>query len=160
MRISRTLVLTCVGVAALLPVTTMACGESLFRVGKGVSYRNYFAPLPGNIIAVATTESEFAMLDQLKAAGHHVHVVASTDQISETLARHEHGFDLVLAYFSQRASVEAELADSGVGYLPITREQDGELALARTLYAESLASDESVKTYLRTIHRSLKARQA
>lgn len=35
-----------------------ACGESLFHVGKGVAFRQYKAPLPGNIIAIARTDAQ------------------------------------------------------------------------------------------------------
>lgn len=142
-----------------ISVDALACGESLFRVGKGVSYRNYFAPLPGNIIAVASTQSELAMIEQLSAAGHHVHVVANPADISEVLDEHDHGYDLVLAYFSQHEIVERELDGSGIDYLPIAV-QPGELSAARASYAQSLENDDSVKTFLRTIHRSLKSRQA
>ena len=33
--------------ASLFALEAFACGDSLYRVGKGVSYRVYTAPLPG-----------------------------------------------------------------------------------------------------------------
>ena len=33
---------------ALIGGNAYACGDSLYRVGKGVSYRVYTAPLPGS----------------------------------------------------------------------------------------------------------------
>ena len=158
MRKSRSLILVA-GLATVLSVDALACGESLFRVGKGVSYRNYFAPLPGNIIAVASTESELAMVEQLTAAGHHVHVVAEPADISDVLDEHDHGYDLVLAYYSQRDIVERELAGTGIDYLPVAVAPD-ESSAAESAFVRSLNDDDSVKTFLRTIHRSLKSRQA
>ena len=35
---------------ALLTVDAFACGDSLYRVGKGVSYRVYTAPLSYNFV--------------------------------------------------------------------------------------------------------------
>ena len=34
-----------------------ACGDSLYRVGKGVSYRVYTAPLPGNVLVYGSSEA-------------------------------------------------------------------------------------------------------
>ena len=147
-----------VGLFLLASLDAFACGESLFRVGKGVNYRNYFAPIPGKIIAVASTEGELAMVERLSAAGHDIHVVASPDQISETLAA-EHDFDLVLALYSQRDTVESELSGSGVLYIPVAREGTEEVAQAHTGYAYSLETDDSVKQFLKTIQRTLKQRQ-
>ena len=147
-----------VGLFLLASVDAFACGESLFRVGKGVNYRNYFAPIPGRIIAVASTEGELAMVERLSAAGHDVHVVASPDQISETLSS-DHDFDLVLAYYSQHDTVESQLSGSNVLFIPVAREGTEEVALAQTNYEYSLESDDSVKQFLKTIQRTLKQRQ-
>lgn len=146
------------GMLLLATVDAFACGESLFRVGKGVNYRNYFAPIPGRIIAVAKTNGELAMVERLSAAGHDVHVVSSPDEISETLAA-EHDFDVVLALYSQRDTVEKELSGYTATYLPVAREGTEEVARAHDAYAYSLQTDDSVKQFLKTIHRTLKQRQ-
>ena len=131
-----------------------ACGESLFRVGKGVDYREYTAPLPGNIVVVAKTDAELAMVERLAAAGHDMHVVTRPDLIADELQKHD--FDIVLAYYSQRAIVESQIAGSSVIFLPValdgTREEDE----ARQSYERSLSSDDSVKRFLKTIHKTLK----
>ena len=86
-------------VVTLLSVDVMACGESLFRVGKGLTYREYTAPFPGNILVVAKTEGELAMVDRLIAAGHRVDVVSDPADISERL---ENGhYDIVMSLYSQ-----------------------------------------------------------
>ncbi|MDZ7769241.1 MAG: hypothetical protein U5K38_09255 [Woeseiaceae bacterium] len=82
-------------ILSLVAGSALACGESLFRVGKGVAFRQYTAPLPGSILAVARTEAELLMIEQLVAAGHDVHVVAEPSQIRDELGEHE--FDIVPA---------------------------------------------------------------
>lgn len=148
-----------VGFFLLAAVEAFACGESLFRVGKGVNYRSYFAPLPGRIIAVAQDDGELAMVERLVAAGHDVHIVSSPDEISETLAA-DHDFDLVLALYSQRDVVESELSGSSTIFIPVAQEGTEEVAQASTSHAYSLETDDSVKKFLKTIQRTLKQRQA
>ncbi|HSM32191.1 MAG TPA: hypothetical protein VK854_15950 [Woeseiaceae bacterium] len=150
-----TALISCLAVS-LIAGNAFACGESLFRVGKGVAFRQYTAPLPGTILVVARTESELAMVEQLMAAGHDVHVVADPSLIGQELGKHE--FDIVLAYFSQRAEVAAQTAATSVDYLPVTQDVTAERPEAVALYGRSLSSDASVKTFLKTIHRTLKAR--
>jgi hypothetical protein len=136
---------------------TYACGESLFRVGKGVNYREYTAPLPGNIIVVANTEGELFMAERIAAAGHHVKVISSADEISETLDQED--FDIVLALYKQRDIVESEINRFPVTYLPVATEGSIEQKQARDSYKESLSTDDSVKQFLKTIHKTLKERQ-
>lgn len=143
---------------SLIAGNAMACGESLFRVGKGVAFRQYTAPLPGTILVVARTEAELQFVEQLKAAGHDVHVVADPALIGDELGKHEHEFDIVLAYFAHRAEVAAQTASTSVAYLPVAKQGTGEKTEAEALYGRSVSSDDSVKTYLKTIHRTLKAR--
>ncbi len=136
----------------------IACGESLFRVGKGVTFRQYTAPLPGTILAVANTEAELLMIQQLVAAGHDVHVVADPSLVGEELERHEHTFDIVLAYYDQRAEIAAQTATASVTYLPVTIEGTGQEREAASEFDRTLSNDDSVKTFLKVINRTLKAR--
>lgn len=142
----------------VLAGNALACGESLFRVGKGVAFRQYTAPLPGTILAVARTEAELMMVERLVAAGHDIHVVADPSLIGAELGKHDHQFDIVLAYYDQRDEVEAQTAAAAVTYLPVTVGGAAEAQEAQARYGRSLASDDSVKTFLKTIHRTLKAR--
>lgn len=146
-------VITCI--VPLLAANASACGESLFRVGKGVNFRQYTAPLPGSILVVAATDAELAMVEHLAAAGHDVHVVSGADQIGDELKKHD--IDIVLAYFSQRDEVSAQTAAASVTYLPVAMEGSGEESEAKRLYEQSLSSDDNLKTFLKTIHRTLKA---
>jgi len=143
-------------VVAVVSASAFACGESLFRVGKGVPYRQYTAPLPGHIIAVANTDAELAMTERLAAAGHHVHVVSTPGEATAALA--ERPFDIVLAYYSQRDQIAAQAAAAAVTYIPVAIGGTEEVPKAAAAYDYSLASDDNVKTFLKTIHRSLKSR--
>lgn len=144
--------------ATFFSVDVSACGESLFRVGKGLTYRDYTAPFPGNILIVADTDDELAMVERLTAAGHHVHVVSEPTAIANQLQREQ--FDIVMAYYAQREIVEPQLLDTSISYLPVAHAGTREEQLAESAYRRSLSSDDSVKTFLRTIHRTLKDRQS
>lgn len=142
-------------VASILAANASACGESLFRVGKGVNFRQYTAPLPGSILVVASSDAELAMAEHLAAAGHDVHVVSGPEQIGDELNKHD--IDIVLAYFNQRHEVSAQTAAASVTYLPVAMEGSDEESAAERLYERSLSSEDSLKTFLKTIHRALKA---
>lgn len=144
--------------ATLGSADVLACGESLFRVGKGLTYRDYTAPFPGNILIVANTEGELAMVERLAAAGHHVHVVSDPDGISDQLPDEQ--FEIVMAYYTQREIVETQLRGSSVTYLPVAHAGTPEEESAESEYRRSLSSDDSVKTFLKTIHRTLKDRES
>lgn len=148
---------TLVGVTlSMLATNSLACGESLFRIGKGVAFREYSAPLPGSILVVANTETEFAMVERLAAAGHDIHIVSSPDEISAELAQHE--IDVVLAYFSLRSEIEPATSMAAVSYIPVAIDGTLEVSEAGELYDFSLSNQDSVKQFLKTIHKSLKAR--
>ncbi len=139
----------------LISGNVFACGESLFRVGKGVNFREYTAPLPGNILVVAKTEAELAMVERLAAAGHDIHVVSDPSEIRDELQQHE--IDIVLAYFSEREIVAAQTASSTASFLPVTMDGTAERSQAKQMFERSLSSDDSVKKFLKTIHRTLKS---
>ena len=138
----------------LLAGNALACGESLYRVGKGVSFREYTAPLPGSILVVARTESELALAERLAAAGHDIKVVSDPSQIGNEINAHQ--YDIVLAYYSERGEVESQIGSSSTTYIPVALSGTEEVSQASRDYRRSLANDDSVKTFLKTIHKSLK----
>lgn len=141
----------------ILVSNTYACGESLFRVGKGVSYREYSAPLPGSILVVANTEAEMEMVERLAAAGHDVHVVSDPSEIGAELQNHD--VDIVLAYYSQREFVEAQMSETVTAtYIPVARDGTQEVSQADASYQQSLTNEDSVLSYLKTIHKTLKTK--
>ena len=140
------------GLALILPSLASACGESLFRVGKGVAYRDYVAPLPGNLIAVVENDQDRAFAERLSAAGHQVTLVESPETISNLLLQGD--FDLVLARFAWHEAIDQELVGSRVSYLPVI--DSSQIDEARGLYDRSVKSGDSVKQFLIAIHKVLK----
>ena len=61
----------------------------------------------------------------------------------------------MLALFSERKLVEAQMLASRATYLPIASAKEHKVA--KQLYRKALSVDDSPKRYLRTIHRTLKA---
>ena len=144
-------------ILTLIAGNALACGESLFRVGKGVAYREYTAPLPGSILVVANTEAELALVERLAAAGHDIHVVSDPSEIGEELQNHE--IDVVLAYYSEREVVEDEMSSmASATYIPVVMDGTQETSEASQLYQRSISSEDSVLKYLKTIHKTLKSR--
>jgi len=142
-------------ILTLLAGNAIACGESLFRVGKGVAFREYSAPLPGSILVVANTDAELALVERLAAAGHDIHVVSDPSEIGAELQNHE--IDVVLAYYSSREVVEGEMSSmASVAYIPVAMDGTAEISEASDLYQRSLSNEDSVLKYLKTIHRTLK----
>jgi hypothetical protein len=151
-----------VGAAAtvsLVSINAQACGESLFRVGKGVTYRAQSAPLPGNVLMVASTEDAKGLAERLAAAGHRIHVVEDASLVAQALRDGE--YDIVLAPFGERESIERQAASvaTTATYLPVTLEASEEAVAAQT-YERFLSADDSFTQFLRVIHRTLKEAQA
>jgi hypothetical protein len=142
--------------SSLVSLNAQACGESLFRVGKGVAYRAQTAPLPGNVLVVSP---DAGLAKRLADAGHHVKVVATPEQIAQEL--HNGKFDVVLASFNDRDVVAKEMA--GVAhaptYVPVTTD-GGQKAEAAREYPRYLSDDDDFTQFLRVIHRTLKASRA
>ena len=140
----------------LVTGSAFACGESLFRVGKGVAFREYTAPLPGSILVVANTEAEMMMVERLAAAGHDIHIVSDPSEIGAELENHK--IDIVLAYFSERNTVESQMSTTAATYIPVAMDGTLEISQAGELYQRSLSNEDSVLKFLKTIHKTLKTR--
>jgi hypothetical protein len=157
MRVSLAIAFT-VGavVSSLVTLDAQACGESLFRVGKGVAYRAQTAPLPGNVLLVSP---DTGLADRLAAAGHHIKVVATADQIAQELRSGK--FDVVLASFNDREIVAQQTAglSNAPRFVPVTTEA-GQKAVAARSYERYLSDDDDLTQFLRVIHRTLKASRA
>ena len=152
---NKTVISIVVGtILALGSASVYACGESLFRVGKGVSYREYTAPLPGTILVVAKTESELALVERLAAAGHAIYVVSDPSEIPDQISNRK--IDVVLAHYHQRDAVESSDLASAT-FIPVAQNGTEEVSQANKLYQQSLTNEDSVLTFLKTIHKTLKA---
>ena len=146
-------------VASFLPVDALACGESLFRIGRGVTHRAQTAPLPGNVLVVAADQDGKDLAERLAMAGHDVQVIESADLAAQELRAGD--YDVVLALFSDRASVETQRSDSGSSatFLPVTVQAE-EAAVAKQTYSRYLSADDSFRQFLKTIHRVLREQRA
>jgi len=157
MRVSVAIAFT-VGAAlsSLVSLNAQACGESLFRVGKGVAYRAQTAPLPGNVLIVSP---DTGLADRLAAAGHRIKVVASPDKIAQELRTGK--YDVVLASYNDRAVVAKQMAGVATAptYVPVTTET-AQKAEAAQSFARYLSDDDDFTQFLRVIHRTLKAERA
>ncbi len=143
--------------AAIASPAAMACGESLFRVGKGVSYREYQAPLPGNILMVAQSADDRLVAEWLSHTGHNVQLVDDATHLAEFLK--EGRFDVVLAAFEDRETVAAQEASAGASakYIPVAAETEGEEAVARAYYKQALTKESTPRDLLKAIHKTLKS---
>jgi len=154
----RLSVLTTSAMACLISASSAwACGESLFRVGKGVSYREYQAPLPGNILMVARSDDDRIVAEWLSHTGHNVQLVEDADQLAGFLS--DGRFDVVLAAYKDREAVAAQEARAGstAKYIPVAANTPGEEALARAQYKQALADDSTPRDLLKAIHKAMKS---
>lgn len=134
---------------------SFACGDSLYRVGKGVPYRTYSAPLPGNLLVFGTSEGAKELADQLAKSGHGVHMVGSAQELTAELEKG--GYDVIIAPYSERSTIEQTSVGSGTSYLPIAMTGDEE-RVARASYERVMVPEKhELKHYLKEIHRALRS---
>jgi len=133
-----------------------ACGESLFRVGRGVAYRAQTAPLPANVLVVAPSAESKELAERLSAAGHKVRVVDSPEQVAQEIRSGK--YDVVLASYNDRQLIADDSAgiEKAPAYIPVTTE-DSQKEFASKAYPRYLSLDDDFVQYLRVIHRTLKA---
>jgi hypothetical protein len=140
---------------------TYACGESMFRVGKGVQYRAFSAPIPGSVLVFARTESERVVAEDLRAAGHNVSVVASDDELMSEMQNHE--FDVVVAPYSKREVVEAQSPEIAAhpNWVPVVEKGSAEQRQAKAQFGRNVVTtDDDIRKYLKAIHKTLKENSA
>lgn len=150
-----------VALALPLPVITnnvFACGESMFRLGKGVRYRANFAPISGAVLVYARTDQELAIAEQLQQAGHSVQMV-STD-VGLAMEMQKQQFDVVVAPYSKRDEVEAQSTQitNHPDWVPVVERGSADAKLARSQYSRTVWGNDPVRKYLKAIHRSLRAK--
>lgn len=150
-------VLISVLLTGVFAVEAFACGDSLYRVGKGVSYRVYTAPLPGSVLVYGQSEGAKQLAEALAQSGHGVRLV---DNQMELTAELESGnYDVVIAPYSDHDSVEASAGNFDslqTTYLPVAMDKD-EARVANQDYEKVMVADkDEIKHYLKAIHKSLK----
>jgi hypothetical protein len=142
--------------AALISVSAWACGDSLYRVGKGVSYRVYTAPLPGSVLVYGQSDGARLLAEALAQSGHGVHLVAN--EIELNLELQSGNYDVVIAPYSEHDAVEASSSRADATYLPVAMTKQ-EAEIAHENYSKVMVADrDEIKHYLKAIHKTLKAK--
>ena len=152
----RLVLLTAI-LTSVFALDALACGDSLYRVGKGVSYRVYTAPLPGSVLVYAGSEGAKQLAEALAQSGHGVRLV--DNEMDLNIELESGNYDVVIAPYSEHAAVESNTEDSGTvttTYLPVALSGDEE-KLANQTYSKVMVADkDEIKHYLKAIHMTLK----
>ena len=140
---------------AFLSFNAYSCGDSLYRVGKGVAYRVYSAPLPGNLLVYGSSQGAKELAEELAKTGHGVNIVGSVEELETELQKG--GYDVVIAPFSERTTIEST---SGVdaSFLPIALNREEEQRAKQSYERVMLPEKHELKHYLKAIHKTLKSR--
>jgi len=143
-------------VAILFSLDAIACGDSLYRVGKGVSYRVYTAPLPGSVLVYGQSEGAKQLAEALAQSGHGVRLVKNEMELNTEMSTGD--YDVVIAPYSEHSAVEGSVGSAGEGttFLPVALSKD-EARIANEDYANVMVADQDeLKHYLKAIHKTLK----
>ena len=143
-------------VTLVLSLEVFACGDSLYRVGKGISYRVYTAPLPGSVLVYGQSEAAKQLAEALAQSGHGVHLVENETDFAQEMGAG--GYDVVIAAYSDHALVEANQEDSGTEFIPVAESREEEQAANRSYDRVLVAEQAEIKHYLKAIHKSLKSK--
>ena len=154
---TRTVLLTALA-ASLIGGNAYACGDSLYRVGKGVSYRVYTAPLPGSVLVYGEGEGAELLAKELARSGHGVRLVSNGEELQTELG--SGAYDVVIAAYSDQSTVlpSAGKASGAPTFLPVALNEDEEKQAREEHERVMLAEKDEIKHYLKAIHRTLKQR--
>jgi hypothetical protein len=135
-----------------------ACGDSLYRVGKGVSYRVYTAPLPGSVLVYGEGEGADLLAQELARSGHGVRLVRNDEELQAELGTG--AYDVVIAAYADRSSVvpSVRAASGSPTFLPVALTEDEEKLAHEEHERVMLAEKDEIKHYLKAIHQTLKQR--
>ncbi len=145
---------------------TFACGESLYRLGRGIAYRSYSAPLPANVIVFVRSDAERAFARQLADAGHQVRTVDNSSQLAASLRAAQFPDtragralpQVVIAPAAQLEGLDDRLlaASRPASIIPVV-DPDTPAATTRRGFSPPLASEDGLKAFRKAIHRSVKS---
>ncbi len=152
---TRTALLTALA-ATLIGGNAFACGDSLYRVGKGVSYRVYTAPLPGSVLVYGKGEAAELLAKELARSGHGVRLVNNDEELQAELG--SGAYDVVIAAYADRSSIvpSASAASDAPTFLPVAQTEDEEMQARNEHERVMLAEKDEIKHYLKAIHQTLK----
>ncbi|MEQ9562358.1 MAG: hypothetical protein RLN69_07555 [Woeseiaceae bacterium] len=140
--------------AVFLTHEVLACGDSLYRVGTGISYREYTAPLPGNVLIYGETEGANELAEALTRSGHTVRQVGNEQALEAELQTNS--YDVIIAAYREHDAVDKQSEKTDATFLPVAQDQD-EKIVAMDRYGDALVVDQDeLKHYLKAIHKALK----
>lgn len=142
----------------LIAGNALACGDSLYRVGKGVSYRVYTAPLPGSVLVYGEGAGAEQLAQELARSGHGVRLVSNDQELRAEIG--SGAYDVVIAAYSDRSTIELTTiaAANAPAYLPVALDSDEEAQARKAYERVMLAEKDEIKHYLKAIHQTLKQR--
>jgi hypothetical protein len=142
----------------LIGSNALACGDSLYRVGKGVSYRVYTAPLPGSVLVYGQGEGAEQLAQELARSGHGVRLVSNDEELQAEIGSGT--YDVVIAAYSNHSAVEAttQATANAPTFLPVALDSDEESQAREDYERVLLAEKDEIKHYLKAIHQTLKQR--
>jgi len=144
--------------STLIAGNALACGDSLYRVGKGVSYRVYTAPLPGSVLVYGHGVAAEQLAQELARSGHGVRLVSSDVELQAEIG--SGAYDVVIAAFSDHSAVESttHTAANAPTFLPVALDADEEAQALKEYERVMIAEKDEIKHYLKAIHQTLKQR--
>ena len=145
-------------VTTLLAGNVLACGDSLYRVGKGVSYRVYTAPLPGSVLVYGEGEGAELLAKELARSGHGVRLVSDDEELQAEIG--SGAYDVVIAAYSDKSALgsDASSAEGAPTFLPVALTREEESQARQEHERVMLAEKDEIKHYLKAIHQTLKQR--
>jgi DNA-binding NtrC family response regulator len=146
-------------ISAVISLNALACGDSLYRVGKGVSYRIYTAPLPGSVLVYGQSEGAQQLAEALAKSGHGVRLVSNPEELESELE--SGGYDVVIASYSEHEAIEAtrtQTTASQTTYLPVALDSQEESLAKQDYDRVMIAEQDEIKHYLKAIHKTLKSK--
>ena len=143
---------------SLLGTSAHACGDSLYRVGKGVLYRVYTAPLPGSVLVYGEGAAAEQLAQELARSGHGVRLVSTGDELQSEVVSGT--YDVVIAAYSHQSTVEStvSLAANAPTFLPVALDPAEKAEAGKEYKRVMLAETDEIKHYLKAIHQTLKQR--
>lgn len=132
-----------------------ACGESRYRLGHGIRYETYQAPMPATVLIYQSADYD-KQTAGLQSAGHQITFVSNQDQLLKALD--EESYDVVIAPYGDMAAVEEQIANilKRPGLLPVIGSDANERRSAKSQYHQYLKSGASLRKIARAIHNIMK----
>ena len=156
--VSRVIILAILA-AALFSAELFACGDSLYRVGKGVSYRVYTAPLPGNVLVYGQSDGAKQLAEELARSGHGVRLVGDSAELETELETGD--YDIVIAAYSDLDTIKSSASaahNTTTEVLPVAQTEEEEQLAKQQYNRVMMAQQDEIKNYLKAIHQTLKAK--